>query len=120
MGKPITAAEAEVEKCAAACDHFADHAAAYLATRSVADATPSSYVALRPARRGAGDHAVELPVLAGLPLRRPRADGRQRRRPEARPNVPQSALAFEEVFRDAGFPEDLLRTVLISGADAAS
>src|SRR4051812_32025820 len=26
MGKPIVAAEAEVEKCAAACDFFADHA----------------------------------------------------------------------------------------------
>ena len=33
-------------------------------------------------------------------------------------NVPQSALAFEEVLRDAGLPEGLLRTVLISGADA--
>ena len=35
MGKPIVAAEAEVEKCAAACDHFADHAAQYLATETV-------------------------------------------------------------------------------------
>jgi len=32
-------------------------------------------------------------------------------------NVPQSALACEEVLRDAGFPEDLLRTVLVAGAD---
>ena len=32
-------------------------------------------------------------------------------------NVPQSALACEEVLRDAGFPDGLLRTVLISGAD---
>jgi fructoselysine-6-P-deglycase FrlB-like protein len=32
-------------------------------------------------------------------------------------NVPQSALAAEEVFRDAGFPEGLLRTVLVAGSD---
>ena len=32
-------------------------------------------------------------------------------------NVPQSALAAEEVFRDAGFPDGLLRTVLVAGSD---
>src|SRR5438552_18650812 len=32
-------------------------------------------------------------------------------------NVPQCALAIEEAFRDAGFPQGLLRTVLVSGAD---
>ena len=31
-------------------------------------------------------------------------------------NVPQCALAIEEVIRDAGFPEGLLRTLLLSGA----
>src|SRR5207247_3681057 len=31
-------------------------------------------------------------------------------------NVPQCALAIEEVFRDAGFPEGLLRTLLLAGS----
>ena len=39
---------------------------------------------LRPARARAGGHAVELSLLAGLPLRRPGADGRQRGAPQAR------------------------------------
>jgi len=30
-------------------------------------------------------------------------------------NVPQCALAIEEAFREAGFPQGLLRTVLVSG-----
>src|SRR5207253_9998394 len=32
-------------------------------------------------------------------------------------NVPQCALAIEEAFRDSGFPQGLLRPVLVSGAD---
>ena len=32
-------------------------------------------------------------------------------------NVPGSALALEEIFREAGFPKDLFRTVLIGGKD---
>ena len=32
-------------------------------------------------------------------------------------NVPGCALAIEEVFREAGFPEDLFRTLLIPGRD---
>ena len=39
---------------------------------------------VRAARRGAGDHAVELPVLAGDPLPGAGADGRQHGGPEAR------------------------------------
>src|SRR5438132_12602024 len=31
-------------------------------------------------------------------------------------NVPQCALAIEEAFREAGFPQGLLRTVLVSGS----
>ena len=44
----------------------------------------SSFVALPAARAGARGHAVELPVLAGVPLRRAGAHGRQRRPAQAR------------------------------------
>ena len=85
MGKPIVEAEAEVEKCAVDLRLLrrARRSASSPSSRRETDA-PQSYVALRPARRRARDHAVELPVLAGLPLRRAGADGRQRRPAQAR------------------------------------
>ena len=42
----------------------------------------------RAARSGPRDHAVELPVLAGVPVRRARADDRQRRAAQARVERP--------------------------------
>src|SRR6266853_2174574 len=44
MGKPITEAEAEVEKCAACCDFFAEHAAEYLRPETIASDATRSYV----------------------------------------------------------------------------
>ncbi len=71
------------------------------------DAT-TSYVRFDPLGVGAGRHAVELPLLAGVPLRRAGADGRQRRGCSSTPPTSRAARSqIEEVFRDAGFPYGL-------------
>ena len=44
MGKPVTAGEAEVEKCAACCDFFAANAGRFLAGEPVASDATRSYV----------------------------------------------------------------------------
>ena len=81
--------------------------------------TPSrSYVRFDPLGRGAGGHAVELPLLAGLPLRRAGAHGGQRRRAQAR--LQRAALRARDrggVPRRRAFREGLFRTLLVgSGA----
>lgn len=48
MGKPITQARAEVEKCANGCRYFADHGPALLADEPAATEATRSYVAFRP------------------------------------------------------------------------
>ena len=117
MGKPIVEAEAEVTKCALACDHYADHAAEYLADAPVATESLESYVAYEPLGTILAIMPWNFPfwqvfragapsIMAGNGIVLKHAS-----------NVPQSALATEEVFRDAGFPAGLLRTVLIAGAD---
>ncbi len=48
MGKPITQARAEVEKCATTCDYFAEHAPAMLVDEPAPTNAQRSYVAFRP------------------------------------------------------------------------
>jgi succinate-semialdehyde dehydrogenase / glutarate-semialdehyde dehydrogenase len=116
MGKPITEAEAEVAKCALACEHYAEHAGEYLADAPIATESLASYVA----------HEPLGVVLAIMPWNFPFWQVFRAGAPSLMAgngivlkhasNVPQSALAAEEVIRDAGFPDGLLRTVLIAGA----
>ena len=48
MGKTLTEARAEVDKCAFGCDYFADNAAAFLANEPSPSDSPSSYIAFEP------------------------------------------------------------------------
>jgi succinate-semialdehyde dehydrogenase/glutarate-semialdehyde dehydrogenase len=117
MGKPIVEAEAEVNKCALACEHFADHAAEYLADEPVATESLFSYIAYEPLGTILAIMPWNFPFWqvfrAGVPSLMA-GNGIVLKHAS---NVPQSALACEQVLRDAGFPNGLLRTVLIAGAD---
>ena len=83
MGKTLTDGRAEVEKCAAHCDWFADHAARISCRRAGRPRRRRGVRHLQSARNRARGDAVEFPLLAGVPLRRARADGRQWRAAEA-------------------------------------
>ena len=105
MGKTVTDGLAEVDKCASACEHFADRAASYLAREPVAIEGAEGVRHLQPARRRARGHALELSVLAGLPLRRTGADGGQRRRSQARQQRARAARwRSSRCFATPAFP----------------
>src|SRR5438105_206425 len=117
MGKPIVEAEGEVEKCAWTAAWIADNAARLLADEPIESTATQSYIRYQPL-------GVVLAVMpwnfpfwqtfrAGLPAL---AAGNVMLLKHAS-NVPQSALAIEEVFRKAGLPEGVFQTLLIgSGA----
>ena len=117
MGKPIVEAEAEVAKCALACEHYADHAAEYLADAPVATESLESYVAYQPLGTVLAIMPWNFPFWQVFRAGAPSLMAGNGIVLKHASNVPQSALATEEVIRDAGFPEGLLRTVLIAGSD---
>jgi succinate-semialdehyde dehydrogenase/glutarate-semialdehyde dehydrogenase len=114
MGKPISQARSEVQKCAWVCEHYAEHASAYL--------TPDGH----PSPPGSNVETVYDPlgpVLAVMPWNFPFWQVFRFAAPyltagnvgllKHASNVPGCALAIEEVFREAGYPEDVFQSLLI-------
>ncbi|HYX23727.1 MAG TPA: NAD-dependent succinate-semialdehyde dehydrogenase [Thermoanaerobaculia bacterium] len=118
VGKPIAASEAEVDKCAWVCDFYAEHAEELLAQETVATDAARSGIRYDPLG----------PVLAIMPWNFPFWQLFRFAAPalmagnvgllKHASNVPGCALAIEEVFRDAGFPEGAMSTLLISSERA--
>ncbi len=116
MGKAIKESMAEVEKCAKVCRYYADHAEEFLADEP-----------LKPPHGRAWIHYNPLgPVLAVMPWNFPFWQVFRFAAPAVMAgntallkhasNVPQCALAIEELFHMAGFPEGVFRTLLISAS----
>jgi succinate-semialdehyde dehydrogenase/glutarate-semialdehyde dehydrogenase len=117
MGKPITAAESEVEKCAWVCDYYAENAHEHLATERVQTDAIESYVTYEPIG----------PVLAIMPWNFPFWQVFRFAAPHLTAgnvgllkhasNVPGCAQAIEDVFREAGYPEGVFGSLLV-GSDS--
>src|SRR5437667_12810683 len=116
MGKPIKGAMGEVEKCAWVCRYYAESAGQHLAEKLVATDAKKSFIRFQPLG----------PVLAVMPWNFPFWQVFRFAAPglmagnvgllKHASHVPQCALAIEEIFRKAGFPEGVFQTLLI-GSD---
>ena len=116
MGKPIKGAGQEIEKCALVCRYYSETAKRHLSDQPVETNAGKSYVHFQPVG----------PVLAVMPWNFPFWQVFRFAAPalmagnvgllKHASNVPQCALAIEEIFQRAGFPDGAFQTLLI-GSD---
>ena len=117
MGKTLTEGRAEIEKCAAHCDYFAAHAAAFLAEQPVDMGGPRAKVAFRPMGVILAVMPWNFPFWQVIRFAAPTLMAGNTAVLKHASNVPGSALALEDVFDEAGFPADVFRTLLIPSHD---
>ena len=116
MGKPITESAAEIEKCAWSCDFYAEHAAAFLRDEPVTTNARESFVAFEPLGVILAVMPWNYPFWQVIRFLGPAFMAGNAAILKHASNIPQCALALEELIRDAGFPAGLLRTLLVAGA----
>ncbi len=120
MGKPVSQGEAEIEKCAWVCEHYAQHSAAYLADRHIDTENSESFVSFQPLGviymimpwnfpfwqviRGAAPT-----IMAGNTIVLKHAS-----------NVFGCAIAIEQLFKDAGFAEHVFSSLLTGSHTSAA
>lgn len=113
MGKPVAAGRAEADKCAWVCEHYAEHAEALLADREVATEARRSFVTHQPLGVVLAVMPWNFPFWQVFRFAAPGLAAGNAAVLKHASNVFGCALAIEEVFRDAGFPEGLFRALLI-------
>jgi len=117
MGKLVSDGRAEIEKCASACDHFAAHAAGYLARQRIEIEGAKAFVAFNPLGVVLAVMPWNFPFWQVFRFAAPALMAGNGGVLKHASNVPGCALAIESVFREAGFPEGLFATVLVRSAD---
>ncbi|HFD79174.1 MAG TPA: NAD-dependent succinate-semialdehyde dehydrogenase [Gammaproteobacteria bacterium] len=113
MGKIHSQGVAEVEKCAWACNYYADHAAAFLADEEVATGAYHSFIRYRPLGVVLAIMPWNFPLWQVFRFAAPALMAGNGAVLKHAPNVFGCALEIEGIFREADFPPQLFRSLLI-------
>ena len=104
MGKPIVQSEAEVDKCAGICDYYAEHAERFLAVQPRETDAAKSYVRFDPLGIILAVMPWNFPFWQVFRFAAPALMAGNAGLLKHASNVPQCALAIEDIFKAAGFP----------------
>ncbi|WP_227262121.1 NAD-dependent succinate-semialdehyde dehydrogenase [Salarchaeum japonicum] len=114
MGKPIEQARAEVEKCAWGCEYYSEHASQHLGDEPRASpAGTEVFTSYEPLGTVLAVMPWNYPFWQVFRFAAPYLTAGNTGVLKHASNVPGCAKAIEEVFVEAGYPEDVFQTLLV-------
>ena len=120
MGKTFAAAKAEVSKCAVGLRWFAENAEELLADQPIATSASKSYVHYQPLGAVLAVMPWNFPMWQVIRFAAPALMVGNVGLLKHASNVPQTALAIEDLFRRAGLPDGAFTNLFIPSSDVAA
>ncbi|MFC1748848.1 NAD-dependent succinate-semialdehyde dehydrogenase [Pseudomonadota bacterium] len=119
VGKLISEARAEVDKCVSVCDYYADNGPAFLSDEMIESDAGKSFVAHLPLGTILAVMPWNFPLWQVFRFLAPALVAGNTGVLKHASNVPQCALAIESLVRDAGLPNGVFRSLMISAGQVA-
>jgi succinate-semialdehyde dehydrogenase/glutarate-semialdehyde dehydrogenase len=119
IGKPLQEGRAEIEKCGLGCDFYAGNAARFLQDEIIESDAGKSYITYLPLGTVLGVMPWNFPFWQVFRFAAPTLMAGNAVVLKHSSNAPQCALALEEIFRQAGFPEHLFLVLMIESDQVA-
>ena len=116
MGKVLCEAVGEIEKCATVCLFYADNAASFLKNEVIQTEASESYITYQPIGTVLAVMPWNFPFWQVFRFLAPALMAGNTGVLKHAANVPGCSLAIEQLVRDAGFPENVFRTLLIGSS----
>ena len=117
MGKPIIQSRSEIDKCALVCDYFAKNAERFLQDEKVVTDAINSFITYQPLGVILAIMPWNFPFWQVFRFAAPNLMAGNAGVLKHSSNVTGCGLAIEDIFREAGFPENLFRTLVVPSKD---
>ncbi len=114
MGKPLKQGISEAEKCAWVCEYYAEHAADFLGDEHIATDATESFVTYQPLGVVLAIMPWNFPFWQVFRFAAPALAAGNAAVLKHSENSTGCALAIEQIFQQAGFPDNLFRTLVVN------